>query len=74
MTRTDTSAWPCTIARAADVLGDGWNLLILRQACLGTRRSSFLALPLAPPQHARLLHRLRSGLRRACSGRFQILM
>ena len=38
MNRTDTSAWPCTIARSADVLGDGWNLLIIRQACLGIRR------------------------------------
>ena len=38
VTRTDTSAWPCTIARSADVLGDGWNLLIIRQACLGIRR------------------------------------
>ena len=36
--RTDTSAWPCTIARSAAVLGDHWNLLIIRQACLGTRR------------------------------------
>ena len=38
MTRTDTSSWPCTIARAADLLGDGWTLLIIRQACLGQRR------------------------------------
>ena len=38
MTRTDTSAWPCTIARSAHVLGDGWNLLVIRQACMGTRR------------------------------------
>jgi DNA-binding HxlR family transcriptional regulator len=36
--RTDTSAWPCPIARAADVLGDGWTLLILREACRGRRR------------------------------------
>jgi DNA-binding HxlR family transcriptional regulator len=36
--RTDTSSWPCTIARSADVLGDHWNLLLIRQACLGTRR------------------------------------
>jgi DNA-binding HxlR family transcriptional regulator len=36
--RVTTSVWPCTIARAVDVLGDHWNLLILRQACLGTRR------------------------------------
>jgi DNA-binding HxlR family transcriptional regulator len=36
--RTDTSGWPCTIARSADVLGDHWNVLLIRQACLGTRR------------------------------------
>src|SRR5262245_35045698 len=36
--RTDTSAWPCTIARGVAVLGDHWNLLLLRQACMGTRR------------------------------------
>lgn len=36
--RTDTSTWPCPIARAVDVLGDGWTLLLLREACLGTRR------------------------------------
>jgi DNA-binding HxlR family transcriptional regulator len=36
--RTDTSRWPCTIARSADILGDHWNLLIIRQACLGVRR------------------------------------
>jgi len=38
MSRTDTSDWPCTIARSANVLGDAWNLLIMRQACLGARR------------------------------------
>lgn len=38
MTRTDTSAWPCTIARSVNVLGDAWNLLIIRDACLGIRR------------------------------------
>jgi DNA-binding HxlR family transcriptional regulator len=36
--RTDTSTWPCTIARSVDVLGDHWNLLLIRQACLGARR------------------------------------
>jgi DNA-binding HxlR family transcriptional regulator len=36
--RTDTSSWPCNIARTASVLGDHWNLLLLREACLGTRR------------------------------------
>ena len=38
MKRTDTSGWPCTVARSVDVLGDHWNLLLIRQACLGTRR------------------------------------
>lgn len=36
--RTDTSEWPCTIARSANVLGDHWNLILIREACLGTRR------------------------------------
>src|SRR3954463_16010084 len=36
--RTDTSDWPCTIARSAAVLGDHWNVLLVREACLGTRR------------------------------------
>ena len=38
ITRTDTSGWPCSIARTADLIGDGWTLLIMREACLGTRR------------------------------------
>ena len=38
MKRTDTSDWPCNIARSASVLGDHWNLLLLRDACLGIRR------------------------------------
>ncbi len=36
--RTRTADWPCSIARAVDELGDGWTLLILRDACLGARR------------------------------------
>ncbi len=38
MRRTDTSDWPCNIARSANVLADLWNVLLIRQACLGTRR------------------------------------
>lgn len=38
MRRTDTSDWPCNIARGANVLADLWNVLIVREACLGTRR------------------------------------
>ena len=38
MRRTDTSDWPCNIARSANVLADLWNVLLIREACLGTRR------------------------------------
>jgi DNA-binding HxlR family transcriptional regulator len=38
VTRTDTSAWPCPVARTADLIGEGWTLLIMREACLGVRR------------------------------------
>lgn len=39
MTRTSFAAWPCPIARAIDLLGDGWTLLILRDAFFfGTTR------------------------------------
>ncbi len=38
MDRIDTSDWPCTIARAVAVFGDHWNILLIREACLGTRR------------------------------------
>jgi DNA-binding MarR family transcriptional regulator len=49
VTRTDTSAWPCPIARTADLIGDGWTLLITREARLGswatTGRSYFTTPP-----------------------------
>jgi len=35
---TDTSTWPCNIARSVSILGDRWNVLLIRQACLGIRR------------------------------------
>lgn len=38
MKRTDTSSWPCNIARSVSVFGDHWNILLIRQACLGVRR------------------------------------
>ena len=58
--RTDTSTWPCTIARASAVLGDHWNLLLIRQACLGTRRFDDFqeALGIGRNILARRLHRL----------------
>lgn len=36
--RTDTSQWPCPIARTVDELGDGWTMLLLREAMRGKRR------------------------------------
>lgn len=36
--RTRTDDWPCPIARGVDELGDGWTLLIMRDAFLGSRR------------------------------------
>lgn len=38
MRTTEAPALPCTIARSAAVLGDRWNLLIIHQVSLGTRR------------------------------------
>lgn len=32
------SGWPCSIARATDVFGDAWTLLILRDCMHGVRR------------------------------------
>ena len=36
--RTRTDDWPCPIARAADLVGDSWTVLILRDAFGGIRR------------------------------------
>lgn len=36
--RTPFANWPCSIARAVDLLGDWWTPLILREAYYGTRR------------------------------------
>jgi DNA-binding HxlR family transcriptional regulator len=36
--RTPFAAWPCSIARTVDVLGDWWTPLVLREAFYGTKR------------------------------------
>ena len=38
MQRTRFNRWPCPIARAADVLGDGWTQIVMREAFYGCRR------------------------------------
>jgi DNA-binding HxlR family transcriptional regulator len=36
--RTPFAKWPCPIARTADLLGDWWTPLVLREAYYGVRR------------------------------------
>lgn len=38
MRRTSFEGWPCSIARTADLLGDGWTLLVLREVFYGESR------------------------------------
>jgi len=40
MTRKSLARYPCPLARAAEVVGDKWSLLILRDALAGARRFS----------------------------------
>jgi DNA-binding HxlR family transcriptional regulator len=38
MRRTRFDDWPCPIARTADLIGDWWTPLVMREAFLGARR------------------------------------
>ena len=38
MKRTSFAGWPCSVARAVDLLGDWWTPLVLRDAMYGIRR------------------------------------
>ena len=38
MRRTRFDRWPCPIARATDLLGDGWTPIVMREALSGCRR------------------------------------
>jgi DNA-binding HxlR family transcriptional regulator len=38
MRRTPFDRWPCPIARATDLLGDGWTPIVMREAFGGCRR------------------------------------
>ncbi len=57
MKRVSFAAMECPIARAADELGDGWTLLILREAYKGARTFGDFAdtLPIAPTTLTRKL-------------------
>src|ERR1700743_1978011 len=38
MGHTPFADWPCSVARAMDLLGDRWTPLVLREVFYGTRR------------------------------------
>lgn len=38
MRRTRFARWPCSIARAVDILGDWWTPIVIREAFYGVRR------------------------------------
>jgi DNA-binding HxlR family transcriptional regulator len=40
MKRKSFAKWPCSIARSADIMGDWWMVLIMREAFFGTTRFS----------------------------------
>jgi DNA-binding HxlR family transcriptional regulator len=55
----------CSVARALEVIGDWWTLLIVREAMLGTRRFADFAAELAISRNIlarRLLHLVRRGV------------
>src|SRR5712691_11652816 len=55
----------CSIARALEVLGDWWTLLVIREAMLGTRRFADFATELAIARNIlsrRLAHLVRHGV------------
>jgi DNA-binding HxlR family transcriptional regulator len=58
MRRTSFSGWPCSIARTADLLGDAWTLLVLREVFYGESRFERLQQSLGAPRNT-LTDRLR---------------
>ena len=60
MKRRSFSSWPCSVARAVDILGDGWTLLVLRELFYGeTRFEGFIEiLGIARNTLTERLHRL----------------
>jgi len=59
MERTSFADMPCAIARSLDQVGDGWSLLILRDALLGARKFQDFEERLAIPPNT-LTRRLRT--------------
>lgn len=46
MQRSSFAHMPCPVAQALEMIGDGWNLLILREAFYGAQRFEQFAAPL----------------------------
>ena len=57
MRRTDLSARECPVARALDVIGDPWTMLVVRDLFLGKRRFAEIQRSLEIPR-ATLVDRL----------------
>lgn len=51
MKRTSFERWPCSIARSADVLGDAWTLLVLRELFYGESRFDGFVAALGIPRN-----------------------
>lgn len=65
MRRTSFERWPCSIARTADLLGDGWTLVVLREAFYGVARFDGFVQSLAIARNTlddRLARLVRAGL------------
>ena len=65
MKRRTTADMACSVAKASDVIGDPWTLLVLRDALLGVRRFDDWVRRLGIPRatlSARLAHLVQHGV------------
>ncbi|WP_431969844.1 winged helix-turn-helix transcriptional regulator [Nocardia sp. bgisy134] len=51
MKRLSFAHWPCSIARTADIVGDSWTLLVLREAFYGIHRFDQIQRALGIPRN-----------------------
>jgi DNA-binding HxlR family transcriptional regulator len=75
MKRRSTADMPCSIAKAVDVLGDPWTMLIVRDALLGVEQFEVWVRRLEIPRAtltARLDHLVRHGVLVRSEGRYRL--
>ncbi len=65
MSRADLATKACTVARALEIVGDEWTLMLLREMFLGGRRQGLRA-DRDPPRDMPGLRQADAGARRAC--------